>query len=51
MQSVTSRKKCKTQSSQQVPTGDKVNNANFVKTDITATNGLVNVINSIVMPK
>lgn len=32
------------------PSGVKVNNANVVKTDIAATNGVIHVIDSVVMP-
>jgi uncharacterized surface protein with fasciclin (FAS1) repeats len=31
--------------------GVKVDNANVVKTDITADNGVIHVIDSVVMPK
>jgi uncharacterized surface protein with fasciclin (FAS1) repeats len=32
------------------PSGVKVNNANVVKTDIVATNGVIHVIDTVVMP-
>ena len=34
-----------------IASGVKVDNANVVKTDITADNGVIHVIDSVIMPK